>query len=596
MADERNNRDFTSLDFEQIKEDIISSFRSRTEFKDWNYAGSNLNLLMDILASNTFQNNIYNNMLFSEMFLDSARLRENAMSHSSDLGYVPRSRQSAKAYLDVRINALDLPNNAIIPRGTKFSARCGDNTFIFATDETYNISPTAEGYVIKDMPVYEGKNAQQTYEVTGNVYQSFTIPDENLDTSSIRVYVRDNKNSESRTQEYAYKEGIFEVQSNDKVFYVDSDYDNFYKIGFGKNIFGYQPVEGNVVTITYRSTKGPTANDSNSFSPLGRIGGYPATITKQTKAGGGRERESIEDIKYFAPRSAQIQERAVTKKDYEILLLQRFPQIQAVSVYGGEEMVPPQFGKVIISVDLFGSFGAGEREIALFKEYITTKTPLTVDPVFLPAEFMWIDLDVSVKYNPRLTTKSKDEIANIVKQTILNYSETSMSKFGSSFLQSRMSADIDDSDICIVSTDINAKPIIDYKPELNVVTNPSFSFNDALVKPYDYVENIGFEDYKPAFTTTPMTYSNTLVRLMDDGNGKVFAVTAGEKDLRVFKRNIGSVDYEKGIVTLSNLVVQGYQGSEIKFIGNSVNKDVTSPKNRILAVRDKDIRITVKAV
>jgi hypothetical protein len=596
MAEDRKNRDFTSLDFEEIKADIISSFKSRTEFRDWNFTGSNINLLMDILASNTFQNNVYNNMLFSEMFLDSSQLRENAMSHSKDLGYIPRSRKSSMAFVDLRVNAVDLPINTIIPRGAKFKATCGDKNYIFVTDKQYNVIPSAEGYVIRDIPVYEGREVQQTYTVSGNVNQSFTIPDENVDISSVRVFVRANQNSASQTDEYAYKEGIFEVESDDLVFYIEPDYDNFYKVTFGRNIFGRQPVENNVVTIIYRSCKGEAANGANTFTANTRMGGYPVTVIGETVAGGGRERESLQDIKFFAPRSAQVQERAITKKDYEILLMQRFPQIQAVSVYGGDEVDPPQYGKVIISVDLFGSFGAGEREIALFKEYITSKSALTIEPIFVPAEFLWLDLDIKVKYNQRLTSQSEGELQQIIKDTILNYGENSLSKFGSTFLQSRLAHEIDSSNISFISTDITAKPIIDYTPPLNTITNPSFSFNGTLVKPYDYVENIGFEDYKPAITTTPITYNNTLVVLQDDGNGRVFAATASANNRRIFRRNVGSIDYEKGIVTLSNFAIQGYQGNEIKFIANTVDKDVQAPKNRILAIREQDIRITVKAV
>lgn len=605
MPELRKNRDFSSLDFEQIKADLISAFQSREEFKDANFAGSNFNLLLDILASNTFQGNLYNNLLFSEMFMDSAQLRENVMSHAKDLGYTPTSAKSAKAYLDMRVNVqqqagadtASAPPNIVVPKGTKFRASCGDKTFTFITDSTVNITPTIDGYVAENVPVFEGKTLQQNYVVNNAAAQSFTIPDENVDTSSVKVYVRNNANALSDSTEYTFKEGIFEVGSDDSVFYIEPDYDNFYKVAFGQNVFGRLPEDGNVVTIEYRSTKGPNANDATSFSPLSRIDGFPVTVLNaDARAGGGKNRESVTDIKYFAPRSAQIQERAVTKKDYEILLMKRFPQIQAVSVYGGDEVDPPQFGKVIISVDLFGSFGAGEREIALFKEFIQTKSPLTIEPIFVPAEFLWLDLDINVKYNSRLTSKSEFDIVNIIKQTILNYSEDSLSKFGSTFLQSRLAHEIDDSDISIISTDITAKPIIDYKPQINVITNPSFNFNGRLVKPYDYVENIGFEDYKPAFTTTPITYNNTLVRLQDDGNGRVFAVTASGTNRRVFKRNIGSVDYEKGIVTLSNFSVQGYQGTAISFIATTIEKDVQSPKNRILAIRDKDIRITVKAV
>lgn len=596
MAEQCKNRDFAQLDFEEIKADLIKSLSARSEFKDWDFTGSNLNLMMDILASNSFQNNLYNNFMFGETFLDSAQLRENAAAHAKDLNYVPRSVRSAQSYVDVRINAVDNPNFVTIPKGTKFSATCGDKSYIFTTDKSHTVRPSDSSYTITDVPVYEGRVLRQQYVVTGDPNQSFTIPDENADTSSVVVLVRDNENANSATQEYTFRDGIFGVESADNVFYIDADYDNFYKVDFGKGIFGNQPVRGNVVDIEYRSTKGTSANGSNNFVAVGRIGGYPATVVASQPSGGGRDRESIEDIKFYAPRSLQVQERAITKSDYEILLKQRFPQIQAVSVYGGDEVDPPQYGKVIIAVDLFGSFGAGEKEIETFRKYIENKTPLTIDPIFVAAEFLYADLDVLVKYDSRLTTKSEFEIESIVKNAIVNYSEVNLSKFGISLYQSRLANVIDGSDASIISSDIVAQSIIEYKPELGIVTNPSFNFNGTLVRPYDFTESAGFDDYKPAFTTTPITYNNTLVRLQDDGNGKVFAVTAGVTNRRVFKRNIGSVDYNTGLVKLSNFAVQGYQGNAIKFIANTTEKDITAPRNRILVVREEDINITVRAV
>lgn len=597
MAD-CNNRDFSSLDFDGIKEDLIASLRSRTEFRDWDFSGSNLNLLMDILASNTFQNGVYNNMMFAELFLDSASQRANAMSHAKDLNYVPRSITSSKGVIDLRINAIDNPPSINVKKGQKFAASCGDKSFIFITDKSYNVKASEDGYVIRGLPVYEGTEVRQSYVVTGEPTQRFTIPDENVDTSSVVVTVRDNANASSASTEYEFKRGIYAVGSDENVFYIDADYENFYKVDFGRGIFGNQPVEGNIVEISYRSTAGPRANGSNGFRTIGRINGYPSQVISpiSVTAGFGRDRESIQDIKYFAPKSLQTQERAVTKRDYEVLLLQRFPQIQAVSVYGGDEVDPPQFGKVIISVDLYGAFGAGDREIETFKKFINEKSPVTIDPVFVPAEFLYADLDILVKYNPRLTSKSEFAIEDNVKNTILKYGETKLSKFAASLFQSRLANIIDTSDESIISSDIVAKSIIEYKPELNVITNPSFNFNGELIRPYDFVEGKGFEDYKPAFTTTPITYNNTLVRLQDDGNGKVFAVTSGETNRRVFKRNLGSVNYATGVVTLSNFLVQGYQGSAIKFIANTVEKDIVAPNNRILAVRPEDIRITVRAV
>lgn len=595
MAD---NYSFTELDFGQIKENLKNYLKGQAQFRDYDFEGSNMNVLLDVLAANTFQNNFYRNMVFSEMFMDSAIMRENVASHAKELGYTPSSRSSATARLDITFsNVTDNPNFITIPTGTKFNAQCGNKTFIFTTARNHSVTAIDGIYSVSDIPVYEGKVIREYYTVDNSTDpQDYIINNENIDIDSIRVYVRDNANDNSTKKEFVRKNSIFGVEINDRVFYLEPYFDNLYKIDFGRDKFGLQPANGNVIEIEYRVTKGTEANGARNFSPVTNISGYPARVTNDYTAINGSERESVEDIKFFAPKSIQTQERAVTKSDYEILLKQRFPSIQAISVYGGDELDPPQYGKVYISVDVLGSIGAGDSEIIAFKEYIRGKTPLTIEPVFRAAEFMFTDLSVTVYYDPNTTTKSSGDLEAIIRTAIADYSETNLNQFGITLRQSRLVNFIDNLDVSVSSSDLSTKAIIEYSPPLATISNPSFNFGNALNQPYPFDETIGFTNYTPAITSSQFSIDGVLVTMQDDGQGNILAITASSATRRVFKRNLGTVNYTTGVVKLSNFIVSSYVGDSIRILANTKNKDIKAPKERILIVRPSDISVSVLSV
>jgi hypothetical protein len=596
MAD---NIPFTELDFDQIKENLKTYLKGQAQFKDYDFEGSNMNVLLDVLAANTFQNNFYRNMAFSEMFMDSATMRENVASHAKELGYIPGSRKSAKALLNITLNNVTgNPNFITIPKGTKFNAQCGNKSFTFLTDKNHSVVALNGKYSITDVDVYEGKIVREYYTVGGdNDPSEYIINNENVDIDSVRVYVRDNVNEVSTKNEYIRKTSIFGVTAVDRVFYLEPYFDNLYKIDFGRDKFGRQPASGNVIEVEYRVTKGTEANGARNFTPVNNIAGFPGQVTNDYAAINGAMSESIEDIKFFATKSIQTQERAVTRSDYEILLKQRFPSIQAISVYGGDELEPPQYGKVYISVDVIGSIGAGDSEIIAFKEYIREKTPLTIEPVFRPAEFMYTDINLRVNYDPLLTTKTSADIASLVKSTVESYSESNLNQFGITLRQSRIVNTIDTADVSITSSELISKAIIEYTPILNRITNPAFDFGNQLQQPYPLDEVNGFANYTPAISSSTFTIDGVEVILQDDGLGNMIAVTSASATRRVFKRAMGTVNYLTGQVKLSNFRVSSFSGNQtIKVYANTLNKDIKAPKDRILIIRPEDITINVRSI
>ena len=577
----------TNLDFNETKEALKTFLKNQDRFKDFDYEGSNLNVLLDVLSYNTFYNNYYYNMMISEMFLDSASQRNSVLSHAKELNYLPTSRRSSAGKATINVIAPNLDSNYFtIPAGKAFLGRCGNKTYNFLTDKAYTaVRSTADDtlYTVTDVDIFEGRMITETISTADS-----TLSNEGIDTRSLTLKVNG--------EDYTYRSDIFGVASTDKVFYLQPENDGKYSVQFGQNKFGVQPTITDSIIAKYRVTSGPSANGVTSLT-IGNFGGSTSiTVTLTNNTSGGSLAEDIESIRTFAPKALQVQERAVTKRDYETLLRARFPNIQAISVYGGDEVSPPQFGKVIISVDVTGGEGAADYEIANFQEYLRDKTPLTIEAVFVVAKFMYIDLTVQTTYDPNVTSKSSSQIQSETNAGIITYQNTNLNDFNRTFRQSRLAAYLDGLDASIVSSDIVAKPIIEYVPTLNLATSPSFSFESELVQPYPFDATLGFTSFKPAISSTKFTTEGTLVSARDDGNGNIMLVTENTDAQSVFKPTVGTVNYTTGEVKLSNLSISSFENKAIKFTANSVNKDIKPPKDRILVIRGEDVSVNVKTL
>ena len=574
----------TNLDFAETKEALKTFLKNQSKFKDFDYEGSNMNVLLDVLSYNTYYNNYYYNMAISEMFLDSATQRNSVLSHAKELNYLPTSRRSSAIKATVSVTAPSLESNYFtIPANTAFIGRCGNKTYNLLTDKSYNaVRSTTDNtlYTVSDVDVYEGRMISETLSSSDTV-----LSNAGIDTRSLTLKVNGDI--------YTYRADIFGVVATDKVFYLQPENDGKYSVQFGKNKFGLEPTITDSIIANYRVSSGPSANGIGSLT-VGNFGGASSiSISITSISSGGSLAEDIESIRTFAPKALQVQERAVTKRDYETLLRARFPNIQAISVYGGDEVIPPQFGKVIISVDVSGGEGAADYEIANFRSYLSDKTPLTIEPIFVVAKFMYVGAVVKVVYDANLTSKSPAQIQSEVNAGIITYQNTNLNDFNKTFRQSRLAAYLDAIDGSIVSTDIVAKPIIEYVPILNFATSPSFSFESALVQPYPFDAISGFSTFKPATESTKFTVDGTLVTAKDDGNGNIMLVTANTDVESVFKSSVGTVNYSTGAIKLSNLNISSFENKAIKFIANSVNKDIRPPKDRILVIRGEDVTVTV---
>ena len=585
----------TELDFFQAKNQLKEFLRNDPSgrFRDIDFEGSNMSVLLDVLAYNTYQNNFYTNMAISEMFLDSAQLENSVVSHAKELNYLPRSAKSAKAIVTVTIEDGEIEESTIvIPEGTRFSTNQAGERFSFFTTESY-VTRRVEGnrFVAENVELFEGELVEEAFFVSGS-RQSMRLINDNVDVSSIKVF--ENFDDPVERLEYVFRTDIFGVEADDAVFYVEPSFDNTYEIVFGKNRFGRVPSQDSQIRVFYRISSGAEANGACRFTSSFRNNVAVSTITN---AIGGAERETLEDTKFFAPRSIQVQERAVTSSDYEILLKQRFNEIQDVSVFGGEELEPPRFGKVAIAVNIQG--GLSDISQRRYESFIREKTPVAIQPIFIEPEFLYAQLDINVIYDQKQTSQSKGFIESEIRDVLKEYNQINLNKFGSVFELSRVSALIDSVNPAIVNNTISASPYILYTPEFNRAKNPTFVFGSSLELPCRFARENRAESYNSFVRSSVFVFEGTNAIFEDNGLGVINIVNARDRDsgrVEIIRRNAGTVDYDTGTVKLSDFRVDSYEAPGIRITANTQEKNITAPKRRVLLLKDRDITITIKEV
>ena len=591
----------SELDFESIKTQFKEYLTSQTQFKDYNFEGSNMSVFLDVLAYNTFQNNFYANMAINEMFLDSAVLKNSVMSHAKELNYLPRSRRSPRAVVRVTITDPNITGQTLtIPAYSQFSTTFQGSQYDFVTSQTYIARKTAPGtFVADDVEIFEGQMLasfeREGYFIGADGVLRVILTNENADTDSIEVFV-DAENTDN-TNIFLRKNDIFGVGPLDKVFYVEPYYDGRYTVYFGNNVFGLQPEAFEDIRVRYRITSGSEANGAFAFSLRLTSSTAKATVETKQVAAGGAERESLESIRYFAPKSLQIQERAVTTKDYEVLLQQQFPEIKAIAAYGGEELDPPQFGKVAISVYLGeGREGLSNTLSSAYIAYLQDKSPIAVEPIFVDSEFMYGCVEADIYFNPKITKKSSGLLEQLARDAIQKYNIDQLDDFNVTLRLSKLSNAVDATDTAIVSNTITVCPYIEYSPVLNITVSPSFKFYAKLVKPYPFDKETGFANYKPAVISSVFKYNNVDSYFQDDGLGNIQIVTSDIVNPQVVKPVAGRVDYETGQIDLVGFKTSGYNGSGIRIMVNTALDDIKAPAGRIFLIKDDDVTINMHEV
>jgi len=587
----------TELDFSQIKENLKTFLRGQDRFKDYNFEGSNMSVFLDVLAYNTFQNNFYTNMAINEMFLDSAQLRESVVSHAKGLNYIPRSRTGARARVNVSLSVNNNPSFVTIPSKTKFNAQCGSKTFTFYNTSAVTIYPTNNVYSYRNLEIIEGSWVTESFQVLGEANERFILSNDTINIGTVKAYVKTNTTA-TTSDEYVLRNSIFGVEPSAKAFYLQAAEDNKYEVIFGRDKFGAQPIAGNVINVEYMITNGEEANGVTSFAIPENIASYPTSVTLAVASEGGAERESIDSIKYFAPRSIQVQDRAVTASDYEVLLKTRYPEIQAVSVYGGEELNPPRYGRVVIAVDVKDADGVSENNKRTYADFLRERSPVSIEPLVISPEFMYLSVTSNVYFNTKTTSLTETDVRTKVINALQNYNDTYLNDFKIMFRQSKLSSAIDASDPNILSNDLEVLPIIPLNPLLNLGNNFDVSFGNELIKNQSIQPGEIYATHKPAIRSSTFTYRGNFCLIKDNGAGVLQIIRLVGDSFVVVNANIGTVNYDTGRVIIRNLNVSSYVGSEIKLYGRTVSQTINTPKSRILSIRPDttDVNISVFGV
>jgi hypothetical protein len=469
MADKLN---ITELDFVSIRNNLKNYLRNQSAFTDYDFEGSSISVLLDILAYNTHYNAYYQNMVANEMFLDSAVVRNSVISHAKHIGYTATSRRSAIATIDIGIIPTDNAGTLTIPRFQEFFSESIDGVnYNFVTTKSYTTIRDCGVFNINGIEIVEGFPRVLTfsYNSASNPKREFTISDITVDTSTLLVAVQSSStNTDSHT--YTISTDATEINSTSKVFFLEGGLDDTYKIKFGDGVIGSNLSNGNIVIISYVSSSADAANKANSFT-TGSISGYnQIVINANTAAAGGAERETIQSIKFNAPHYYSSQNRAVTTSDFEVLLKQNYPAIDTVSVWGGEENTPPIYGKVYISFKPKSGVLINDTEKArIIDEYIKPLCLVTVTPEIVDPEYIYLKFDVIVEVDLTLTTLTQNQIASLVQNAVFDYNDTTLQQFGVVFVQSKLQSLIDNVSSGIVGNEIKTRVEKRFMPQLNAL-------------------------------------------------------------------------------------------------------------------------------
>lgn len=571
-----------ALDFATLRNSLKNYLKSQQRFKDYDFDGSNMSVLLDILSYNSYHNAFYLNMVATEMFLDSAELRDSIISHAKELNYVPRSSTSATANVSIKITTSDGTKGIIIPKYTTFTGRIGSNTFTFSTNSAYFVTSDTNEIYANNIPLYEGVLTNDQF-VVGNDLQKFVLSNPSIDTTSLFVTVIED--SGSVTFNYKKATSLFDLNANSEVFFLQATTDDKYEIVFGDGVSGRKPKHGAVININYRISSGDDANSIRSLSVDGPISGQSnVAIVVNGSTQGGSPAETSESIRLNAPRHFTTQERAVTAEDYETLLLSTFPEISTVSAVGGEELSPPQFGKVSIAVALNNVDGLPDSKREQYTKYIKSRSPLGIDPIFTVPDYMYVSVNSNIKYNINTTSQDPAFIRTLVVASLDAYNKSFLNKFKSTLKYSQLVRVIDATDTSIISNDTSLRMI--KRLNVNLATNSQYYVN--FQQPISSI--ISNNTY--GITSSPFVYRGQTVILRDDGLGNIFVVLNSiESQSILFK--IGSVDYQKGDIKISNLTIDSINTRYFKIFATPINKDIFSTKDIVLSIDLDETQVNV---
>ena len=481
----------TELDFDTIKQNLKNFLKQQSEFQDYDFDGAGLSVLLDILAYNTHYNAYYLNMVANESFLDTALLRDSAVSHAKTLGYIPYSTRSSVAIINFTVGTgSSTPATCTLPEGFAFlSNQIDSRAYNFVVLEDTTVTKSNTQYFFENLNIYEGQliTYSFTYDKSSNPKSVFQLPDPQIDTTTIQVTVTPNA-ANSATTVYEQVTDVLDITSSSEVFFLREGRGGLIEIYFGNNVIGKSLPDGAIVAVKYLVTNGTISNKANNFVATATITDSLGTslsnftITPQSAASGGADRESVDNIKFSAAARFSTQNRLITFKDYETYILNNYPNIDSISVWGGEDNTPPIYGKVFVSMKPKQDYYISETEKQrIIDQIITPKSIVAVQTEIIDPEYLYLLIESSVQYDPKKTTNTESNIKLAIRNGLLNYRDANLNKFAARFVLSKAQDSIDSVDLnSIIGSECIVRVQKRFEPELNVTKLYTVNFNVPL--------------------------------------------------------------------------------------------------------------------
>ena len=600
---------FSNLDFDQIKTTLKDYLRSNSNFTDYDFEGSNLSTILDVLAYNTYITSYNANMVANEVFIDSATLRENVVSLARNIGYVPRSKKSATATISFFVDTNNInpsPTSLTLKKGPVASSlgSFGNQSFIFSILEDITVPVVDNLAFFDDIKIYEGVRLTSSFTFSSNnPNQRFILPNIGIDTDLISVSVRNNEQSTISVR-YILQDSLFDITKDSNVFFLQEIENERYELIFGDGIFGRKLEEGNAIDVGYITSNGDSANGISQFNFVGSLVynrnsvEYPVTsgislVTTGLISSGGENIESVESIRKYAPRIYSSQNRALTSNDYETIIPAKiYPETESISVFGGEELVPPQYGKVFISIKP----RSGDFLPNLIKENIKLKLKkyavAGIVPEILDLKYLYVEVDSKVYYNTNLAPNSQF-VSSIVQNNVNKYSEsTELNKYGARFKYSKFLKIIDDSHESVTSNITTVQMRRDLRVVLNTFAEYQIGFGNEFHVKNSNGFNIKSSSFRISDIQQDVYFSDIPDSNQETGSIFLFNVpTPNSTSFSILRRNVGNVNYKTGIITLNpiNIISTG----KIKD-GQSIIEISTIPKsNDVIGLQDLYLQLDI---
>ena len=572
----------TDLNFNSIKTNLKNFLRGKPQFTDYDFEGSALSNIIDLLAYNTYYNAVYVNMVGNEMFLDSAQVRNNVVARAKMLGYTPTSARGSSATLSVTVTPSTNVVSLTIGANTLFTSTIDGIQYKFTTRQPYVLLQST-GYTSNTIVIKEGEPVTQKFTVdTNNDSQRFVLNNNNADTTTLKIKIQ-TSTSNTSLRTFVEATNIVDVTANSNVYFVQENENGKYELLFGDGVLGTALDNGNIVIADYNVVNGTATNGANNFTAPSTIGGQSTfTVTVANSAFGGANAESISSIKFNAPKSFQRQNRAVIKNDYARTLLAEAPDLQAVSVWGGEDNDPPIYGKVYIAAKPTGGNLLSDQRKAELTTLLTSKNVVTISPTFVDATYLYVVPSITIRYDVGQTTLTAGSISDKVSQAVVDFETSDLSLFDRKFRESNFVNDMVSSDPSILGANITYRMMKRFSPNQNITTSYSIAFNNSISNPH--------AGHYGAVSSTSFTFQNQTCFLDDDGNGILRIYYLDSQNNKTYlNTSAGTVDYSSGLVTIKSVIITSSDTIEVN--AKPAINDIAPARNMILLISKASIDV-----